>query len=133
MAAIKTCVKYVTTPFVKLGNKLEQTAVSKNASAHLKKEFNSHSAAGTDFAANTASTVWKNRSSIFWYRVERAFVEGRYVASGAYFQGYNYKNAIVDLRFFTRFLVALILGVFVGRCQVFPFVTPGSGYSLEMK
>lgn len=134
MASLKSAVKTVTGPFVKLGNKLEQTAISKNAAnAHLKEQFKNHSSEGTDFALAAGQNAWKNRSSIFWYRVERAFTEGRYVASGAYFQGYNYKQAIVDMRFFTRLVLFFMFGVFAGRVQFFPFVSPGSGYALEMK
>lgn len=134
MASLKQCIKCATTPFIKLGNKIEQTAVAKSAAAPagIKAQVAAHNVAGTDFATTTAQHIWKNRSSIFWYRVERVFIEGRAVASGEYFKGYNYKLAIVDAHFLTRFIFCFIVGVMVGRKQVFPFVTPSSPYALEM-
>ena len=127
--------KCLVQPVCKVGNVIENTAIKRNnlKTGEFAEDMARHNAAGTDFAALQTRKMFEYQRMLFFYRVERAFIEGRSFCSGAYCKDYNYKNFVVDLRFATRALAVYIIGCFIGRWSVYPLISPESPYAIGLE
>eukprot|EP00758_Cryptobia_borreli_P008083 Tbor_TRINITY_DN5356_c2_g1::TRINITY_DN5356_c2_g1_i1::g.4284::m.4284 len=125
----------IVAPITKISNNIESYAAARNASrtGDLAREIAHHNANGTDLAALKTSTIFADQTKLITYRLERVFVEGKYIASGQYFHNYTYKHFIIDLRFFTKLLAIYIAAVCVGRFSVYPLIRPESPYALGLE
>lgn len=137
-AASSALQRYAVQPVVNFLHKVEARSVAKvaavtEANAKVRESIAAHDAAGTDAAAASTRRFLQEQRSLVHYRVVRAFHEGRHVFTGAHFKDYNYKKALIDLRFLTEALLIFIIAVIVGRASVYPPIAPDSPLAVALQ
>lgn len=125
----------VSQPFVNLALKVEKRAVRKTGALQgaVAEQVAIHDAAGSDAAQASTRRFVAEQQSLFNYRIARFFHEARYIASGEYCKGYNYKNFIIDLRTVTKMVALYLIFRILARGSVFPAITPDSPFVLALE